>query len=42
MNEYNVLKYGVTGIAAPDMSFYDTEAKLITTAAIFLGKQMES
>ena len=25
-----------------DMSVYDTEAKLITTAAIFLGKQMES
>ena len=25
-----------------DMSAYDTEAKLITTAAIFLGKQMES
>lgn len=25
-----------------DMSIYDVEAKLITTAAIFLGKQMES
>ena len=25
-----------------DMTVYDTEAKLITTAAIFLGKQMES
>ena len=27
---------------ANDSTFYDTEAKLITTAAIFLGKQMES
>ena len=27
---------------ASDTSAYDTEAKLITTAAIFLGKQMES
>ena len=25
-----------------DMSVYDVETKLITTAAIFLGKQMES
>ena len=25
-----------------DLNVYDTEAKLITTAAIFLGKQMES
>ena len=25
-----------------DINAYDTEAKLITTAAIFLGKEMES